>query len=124
MFGGDYGGVWTPKLAASDGKSWTLDLELMAGKPSAFPKKKIWVDKELRRVTQVEDYDEESKKARTTTFSGYAKDEGGADHQSPKTTACVDHRRNDHRTELKILSATTDQNLPDETFTKEILKSK
>jgi uncharacterized protein len=116
-----YGGFWSPKYVGVDGNSWILELTLLPGKEAEFPKLKVWIDKTIHQATRIEFYDEKGQKARTSVREGWKKDEGPVEHYSPARLVMTDHRRNDHSTEIQILSAKVNSGIPDSKFSQRSL---
>lgn len=114
-------GVYKPTLVGGEGDEWLLDLALLPGRESEYPKKKIWIDKKIHMITKIEDYDEKGKLARTQTRTYGPKDEGPVEHYTPTKILIVDHRRNGHSTELEMLSVKVNQKVPDSAFSQRAL---
>ena len=122
MAEGQFTGTWKPTLAGSEGDNWILDLALVSGHESEFAKKKIWVDKKMHQITKMEDYDAKGTKVRTQTRGGYVKDtEDNGGHYAPGVFLIVDHRRNDHSTELVFSNPKANTNVPEDTFSQRSL---
>ena len=114
-------GVYDAKVVGNEGTDWVLELTLLPGKESEFPKKKIWVDKKIHQLTRIEDYDAKGQNVRSQLRTNYKKDEGPVDHYTPGDIKITDHRRNDHSTEIIMLSAKVNQNVPDDVFSQRSL---
>ena len=90
-------------------------------KEGDFPKRKIWIDKTIHQATRIEDYDAKGTNVRSQVRSDYRKDEGPVEHWTPYNIKIVDHRRNDHATEIIMLSSKVNQKVPDDTFSQRSL---
>jgi len=113
--------VYDAKLLGEEGQNWMLELTPKPGKDVEFPRRKLWVDKTVHQMTRVEDYDAKGANARTTVRSDYRKDEGPGEHYTPFKMTIVDHRRNDHATDILMLSAKVNQKVPDDVFSQRSL---
>ena len=90
MAEGAFTGVYDAKIVGTDDKNWILELTLLAGKDSEFPKRKIWVDKTIHQVTRLEDYDAKGTNVRSQLRTDYRKDEGPVEHWTPYNIKIVD----------------------------------
>ena len=113
--------VFEPKLVGSEGNDWILDLTLLPGKESEYPRLKVWIDKTIHQLTRIVDYDAKGTNVRSETRTGYKKDEGDGVHYTPWDIKIVDHRRNDHSTEIVMLSVKVNQHISDDVFTQRSL---
>ncbi len=111
-----YAAVYTPRLVGEEGPSWVLELTLNTEKEAEFPKLKMWVDKANHYATKIESFDAAGKGAMTQTRLNFTKDFGDTQHYTPATVTFVDHRRNDHRTEIWNANAKANQKLSDDLF--------
>jgi outer membrane lipoprotein-sorting protein len=109
-----YGNSYLAKLLGADAKSWILELRAKPGLDLEFPTIKMWIDKGVSQPTRTEYYDAAGRKQKTQLRTGYARD--GADHFSPARVVNIDHRRNDHTSEVVFVSTKIDQGLPDDLF--------
>lgn len=113
-----YADVYQAKSAAAEAGAWIVGAAVKPDRAAEFPAIKVWVNRAApHSITKIEYYDAKGTKARTETRSGFRKDEGGADHVSPSLIRVVDHRRDDHVSELRVVKARADQGLADELFT-------
>ena len=108
-----YAGSFEPKLVGEDAKSWIL--ELTAKSPREFPKTKMWVDKEHFDPVRMDYLDASGKVLKTEERSDFKQD--SPTHWQPGKITLVDHRRNDHTSEIVFLSSKIDTGLPDDLFT-------
>src|SRR5439155_4645090 len=121
MAEGAFTGLFDAKLVVSDEKNWILELTMLPGKEGEFPRRKIWVEKTIHQVTRLEDYDAKGTNVRSQTRTDYRKDEGPIVHWTPYDIKIVDHRRNDHSTEIIMLSSKVNQKVPDDVFSQRSL---
>lgn len=121
MAAGNLADLYDAKLVGTEGNDWILELALKPGKETEFPKRKMWIDKGHHQATKIEDYDAKGTKVRTQTRTDFRKDEGPGEHYTPYKLVIVDHRRNEHSTEILMLSAKVNQNVPDDTFSQRSL---
>ena len=111
----EYATVWQAKLAGSEGSATILELSPRPGQKPEFPRLKMWVDSTKHVITKIESYDAAGKKLRTQTrsdFVGYP----GTTFVSPHHLDFIDHRRNNHETEMILLDSKIDAGVPDDTF--------
>ena len=115
-------GAWQPKLLGAEGKEWLLELTLRPGKESVPEAQKI-MTKEIHQITKIEFYDEKGGKAKTSTRTGYTKDQGTPDHYSPAVITFIDHRRNEaaSKTGFHISNAKVNTGLGDNLFSQRSL---
>ncbi len=115
--GGNYADVFVPKLAGTEGNNWILELAIKPGQESIYPRQKVWIDKSHHQITRCEYYDEKGTNALSVVSTDFKKDDGSADHYSPRMITYVDHYRNDHKTTLEISNVRANTGIPDDTFT-------
>ena len=82
---------------------------------------RMWVDKVSKLPVKIEFYDEQGRKARTQLRTGLKLDEGSTTHYSPLLITFIDHRRGDHKTELKNNKPLANTNLADDVFSQRSL---
>jgi outer membrane lipoprotein-sorting protein len=121
MAANTYSGVYAPKLVGEEGDNWVLELSLNAGKEAEYPRMKIWFDKKIKQPTKIECFDAAGKNVVTQTRLNYSKDQGDAEHYTPGVIRFVDHRRNDHRTDIENVNAKVNQGLADDLFSQRSL---
>jgi outer membrane lipoprotein-sorting protein len=121
MAGGNMVDLYDAKLVETTDKEWVIELALKPGKSGQFPKRKMWVDKTIHQASRIEDYDGKGGNVRSTTRTDYRKDEGPVEHWTPYAMKIVDHRRNDHQTEILMLSSKVNQKVPDDVFSQRSL---
>jgi outer membrane lipoprotein-sorting protein len=109
-----YGNSYVPRLLDADDKSWIVELTAKRGLDLEYPTIKMWVDKVVLQPIRTEYYDASGRKQKTQLRVGYAKD--SPQHYSPAKVVNIDHRRNDHTSEVVFISTKIDQGLPDELF--------
>lgn len=109
-----YGVIYEPRLVGADDKSWILELAAKPGVELDFPKIKLWADKVMFQPTRLEYYDAAGHKLKTQLRSDYVKD--SAQHYMPGKIVIVDHRRNDHSSEIVFTSSKIDSGLSDDLF--------
>ncbi len=102
------------KLSSEDTIGFQLDLTARAGKDPEFPHLKMWIDKTSFHPSKIESYDAAGKKLKTQTRLDYKKVD--AEHFTPGRIIYVDHRRNDHSSEIIFSSSKFDSGLSDELF--------
>jgi outer membrane lipoprotein-sorting protein len=108
-----YAGSFEPKLVGEDAQSWIL--ELTAKAPRELPRVKMWVHKEHFQPVKLEYMDSAGKVLKSEERSGFTQDSPG--HWQPGKITLVDHRRNDHTSEIIFLSSKIDTGLSDDMFT-------
>ena len=116
-----YTGLYEPKYIGVEGDNWVLELTLLKGKQAEFPKLKMWIDRKIHQSTKIEFYDDKGENARTSLRTGWTRDEGPGDHYSPTSVKMIDHRRNGHSTEVVLVKAKANSNLPDDLFSQRSL---
>mgnify|MGYP000882274439 FL=1 len=121
MAAGNLADLYDAKVISAEGGEWVIELTIKAGKDSEFAKRKLWVDKGHHQATKIEDYDAKGTCVRTQTRTDFRKDEGPGEHFTPFKLVIVDHRRNEHSTEILMMSAKVNQNVPDDTFSQRAL---
>jgi outer membrane lipoprotein-sorting protein len=109
-----YSSTFDPKLVAEDGSSWTLELTQKPGLDLEFPRVKMVVAKEHEQPTRIEFMDAAGKKLKTQERSEFKKD--SPRHWQPMRIVAVDHRRNDHTSEIIFSSSKIDSGLTDDFF--------
>jgi outer membrane lipoprotein-sorting protein len=114
-------GVYQPKLLGSEGNEWVLDLTQIPGKEAEFPHLKVWADKGHRAITRIEYFDEKGASVKTQLRKNFTRDEGPGEHYTPAEITFIDHRRNDHKTVLRLTGAKINQNLGDDVFSQRAL---
>jgi outer membrane lipoprotein-sorting protein len=113
-----YSHLYDAKLVKADDKGW--ELELTAKLPEAeFPKLRMWVDKTAVQPTKIDYLDGGGKVLKTQERIGYHIDDAG--HYGPKRVVIVDHRRNDHTSEIEFLHVKLNQGLKDDLFSQRSL---
>lgn len=111
----EFNQTYAAKAGGAEGEQTILELQVKPGKEAEFPRLKMWVDPKLSVATKIEYYDSAGKKLRTQLRQDFKKDEG-ADHHSPYKLVFIDHRRNNHVTELLLQSVKVNQGLADDEF--------
>jgi outer membrane lipoprotein-sorting protein len=109
-----YGDIYDAKLAGSDEKNWILELTAKAGQDLEFPKIKLWADKTMFQPTRLDYYDATGKNLKTQLRLDYAKD--SPRHFQPGKVVIIDHRRNDHESQIVFTSTKIDSGLSDDLF--------
>ncbi|MDB4966025.1 MAG: Outer rane lipoproteinsorting protein [Myxococcales bacterium] len=109
-----YGTIYDAKLVGSDEKNWILELNAKAGQDLEFPKIKLWADKSMYQPTKLEYYDATGKNLKTQLRLDYAKD--SPRHFQPGKVVIIDHRRNDHESQIVFTSTKIDSGLSDDIF--------
>jgi outer membrane lipoprotein-sorting protein len=118
-----YTGIYAPKLVATEADAWVLELNILPGKQAESPRLKVWVDKNTHhQVTRIEYYDDKGQKQRTQLRTNFKKDEGNGEHYTPEWIKFIDHRRNDHTTELHTTKAQVNTGVSDDVFTQRSLQ--
>jgi len=108
------------KIEAEDEKSVTLDLLQKPGMDTEFPHMKMVVDKTMSAPTKMEYFDAGGKRLKTQLRDGYHKDEG-RDYYGPARVVVIDHRRNDHTSEILFTSFKLNSGLNDDLFSQRSL---
>lgn len=114
-----FGATYEPKGMSQDDKHYVLELKQKAGLDLEFPNLKVWIDKSSFHPTKQEFMDASGKKLKTQIRDGYTYD--GKGHHQPGRVLVIDHRRNDHESEIVFSSAKFDSGLPDDLFTQRSL---
>jgi outer membrane lipoprotein-sorting protein len=109
-----YGHIYEPKLVGCDEKSWILELDAKPGTDLEFPKIKLWADKVMYQPTKLEYYDPTGKNLKTQLRLDYTKD--SPQHYQPGKVVIIDHRRNDHSSEIVFTATKIDSGLSDDLF--------
>jgi outer membrane lipoprotein-sorting protein len=109
-----YSHIYDAKLVGSDEKNWILELNAKAGLDLEFPKVKLWSDKSMFQPTKMEYSDTAGKKLKTQLRTEYYKD--SPLHWQPGKVTIIDHRRNDHTSEIVFTSTKIDPGLSDDIF--------
>lgn len=111
--------TYDAKIASQDAKTWTLELTAKKGKDPEFPRIKMVVDKTMAVPLRMDYYDAGGKLLKTQLRDGYTKD--SPEHYQPGTVTVIDHRRNDHKSEIVFSSSKIDTGLSDDLFTQRSL---
>ncbi len=111
----EFSSQWQAKLVGPEGESLVLELSPRPGLKPEFPKMKLWVDAKTYAITKIESYDATGKKMRTQTRGEFRADPG-APFASPHRLVFIDHRRNDHTTEMILLDSKFNAGVPDDAF--------
>lgn len=109
-----YGALFTPRLVGGDEQAWLLQLDAKPGIEVDYPRIKMWADKTMYQPTKLEYYDAGGKLLRTQLRLEYTQD--SPHHYRPGKVVIIDHRRNDHRSEIWFTSVKVDSGLPDDLF--------
>ena len=109
-----YSHLYDAKLVGSDEKNWVLELSAKPGLDLEFPKVKLWSDKGMYQPTRMEYSDGAGKKLKTQLRTEYYKD--GPNHWQPGKVTIIDHRRNDHTSEIVFTSTKINPGLSDDIF--------
>jgi outer membrane lipoprotein-sorting protein len=113
-----YSHLYEAKLIKADDKGW--ELELVAKGPDAeFPKLHMWVDKTAMQPSKIDYLDGSGKLLKTQERIDYHIDDAG--HYGPKRVVIVDHRRNDHTSEIVFTHVKLNQGLKDDLFSQRSL---
>jgi outer membrane lipoprotein-sorting protein len=112
----EFAPTYSAKAVGNEGAQAVLELTLRPGKKLEFPRLKMWVDTGNFTVAKIEYYDAAGKKLRTQLRQDFRQDPGST-HLSPGKLVFIDHRRNNHETELVLLKSQLDSGLSDESFT-------
>ncbi len=110
---------FTPKYSSQEGDTAIVDLAIKPGRQTEFPHLKLWIDRKAALISKIEYYDASGKKLRTQLRQDYAQDNkaGNPPHFSPGKMIFIDHRRNDHQTELLTTKHVLDSGISEELFT-------
>jgi len=109
-----YGLNYDAQLLSQDDAAWTLELKAKDKKELEFPHLKVWVDKTTHQPTRIEYYDQAGKKLKTQLRSDYKKD--SPEHYNPGKVVVIDHRRNDHTSEIIFTSSKLNTRVKDDVF--------
>ena len=111
--------TYDAKLTAEDAKTFTLDLTAKKGQDPEFPRIKMVIDKTMYAPLRMDYMDASGKLLKTQLRAGYTKD--APDHYQPGTVTVIDHRRNDHTSEIIFSSSKINSGLSDDLFTQRSL---
>ncbi len=109
-----YAPTFDAKLTTSDANSWTIELTAKAGVETEFPKATMVVEKKSNSPLKIDYFDASGKLLKTQTREGYHQD--SPKHWQPGSVTIVDHRRNDHTSEITFTSTKIDSGLSDAIF--------
>jgi outer membrane lipoprotein-sorting protein len=115
-----YSPTYDAKLVGQDAKSYELELAVKPKAEAEFPRIHLTVDKTSMQPTKIECLDANGKKLKTQERIGYTLDPTGV-HYNPARIVVVDHRRNDHTSEIIFLGTKLNQGLKDDLFTQRSL---
>jgi outer membrane lipoprotein-sorting protein len=109
------------KLVSQDDKAWTLELTPKRDiiKEPEFVKLVMVVEKRSNQPTKIEYYDASGKKQKTQERTNYQL--FGGIHYNPEKIIIIDHRRNDHTSEIDMLGVKLNQGLKDDLFSQRSL---
>lgn len=115
----EFSPTFLPKYVGNEGDTAIVELTVRPGKQAEFPRIKIWVERKNALISKLEYYDASGKKLRTQLRQDYKQDNhpGNPPHFSPGRMVFIDHRRNDHQSELILKSSVLDTGLSDDLFT-------
>ena len=103
-----------------DPKSVTLELKQKGGEKLEFGRIVMTIDKQMSAPTKMDYYDSTGKLAKTQLREDYKKD-GGREYFTPGKVIVIDHRRNDHTSEIDFTSFKLNSGLADDVFTQRSL---
>jgi outer membrane lipoprotein-sorting protein len=109
-----YGHLYDAKLLGADDKNYLLELNAKPGTDLEFPRIKMSVDKNMFQPTKLEYFDGAGKKLKSQLRLDYTKD--GPQHYGPGKVVIIDHRRNDHESQIVFTSSKIDSGLSDDLF--------
>ena len=115
-----YSPSYNATLVGLDAKTFQLELMLKPKMEAEFPRLNLWVDKTSYQPVKIEYCDASGKKLKTQERLGYTLDPGGV-HYYPARIVVVDHRRNDHSSEIVFTGSKLNQGLKDDLFTQRSL---
>jgi outer membrane lipoprotein-sorting protein len=114
-----FGNIYEAKLASQDDKSWTLEMTAKSGLDLEFPKARMVVDKKMNAPTKIDFMDASGKLLKTQERDQYVNLRN--DYWAPNHIVFIDHRRNDHTSELIFTSTKLDTSLTDDLFSQRSL---
>jgi outer membrane lipoprotein-sorting protein len=114
-----FGAMYDAKMGAVEADKFVLDLEVKKGMDIEFPKMKMWVDKTKFVPLKMEFMDGGGKKLKSQIREDYKQD--SPKHWQPMHITSIDHRRNDHTSEIVFSSTKLDTGLSDDLFTQRSL---
>jgi outer membrane lipoprotein-sorting protein len=112
--------LFEANVAGEDDKTVTLDLNAKAGLKLEFPHMKMIVDKTMSAPLKMDYFDAGGKNVKTQLRDGYKKD-ASRDYYSPGRVVVIDHRRNDHTSEIVFTSFKLNSGLADDMFSQRSL---
>lgn len=111
---------FSAKAVGTEGADTVLELSAKPNTPKTdFPRLKVWVNAQNATISKIEYMDAGGKKLRTQTRTDYKQD--SPEHYSPGRMIFVDHRRNNHETELDLVESKLNSGLSDDLFTQRSL---
>ncbi len=114
-----FGANYDAKLGAPEADKYLLELEQKKGLDLEFPKMKMWIDKTKFVPLKMEFLDSAGKKLKSQIREDYKQD--SPKHWQPMHITFIDHRRNDHTSEIVFSATKLDSGLSDDLFTQRSL---
>ena len=112
--------TYAPTLTGQEGENVVLTLQSRPGKSAEFPRLKLWVEPKHALIAKIEYMDGSGKRLRTQERLDYKAD--SPTHHSPGRMVFIDHRKNNHQTELVLIKSQLNTNLSDDNFTQRALQ--
>ncbi len=109
-----FGKTYDAQLITVEENDWVIDCTQKKGLDREFPRIKMWIDKKSGQPLKMEYMDASGKVLKTETRDGYHQD--SPRHWNPTVVKIVDHRRNDHTSEIVFSSSKIDSGLSDDLF--------
>jgi outer membrane lipoprotein-sorting protein len=106
--------LYDAKVVGKDDAQWILELTQKAGRDLEFPRLKIYADAKIFQPLRVEYQDAAGKTLKEQFRDQYKQD--SPIHWQPMRVRVIDHRRNDHQSEIDFLSTKIDVGLGDDVF--------
>jgi outer membrane lipoprotein-sorting protein len=110
--------TYDAKLVGKDDKAFIIELTQKAGLDLEFPRMKVWADKNMFQPLRMEYQDASGKTLKEQIRDNYQKDSppGKKEHWQPMRVLIIDHRRNDHQSEIRFSATKIDVGLGDDIF--------
>jgi outer membrane lipoprotein-sorting protein len=109
-----FGKSYDAKFIAAEGDNWVIDCTQKPGLDREFPRIKMWIDKKAWQPTKMEYMDASGKVLKTEVRDGYKQD--SPKHWNPGRVSIIDHRRNEHESEIVFITTKIDSGLSDDLF--------
>jgi outer membrane lipoprotein-sorting protein len=103
------------KLLGSEPEQWVLELRPKPGRKEEYPLLKVRVSKKYSQITLIEYHDASGQKLRSQVREDFRP---SADVYVPRTIRVIDHRRNNHMSEMLVQKHRANAGISDDMFTR------